>query len=89
MRPGMAMSFDTANLGSGLEIDRTEMRKIELPAKTCAACHRPFVWTKKSARVWNDTHFCSEQCRHAAPLRVGMQCEPVSARGVGVALRLR
>ena len=37
--------------------------KADLPAKTCAACERPFVWRKKWSKVWEDVRYCSEACR--------------------------
>jgi hypothetical protein len=65
-------------------------KKIELPAKTCAACHRPFVWTKKWARVWTDVHYCSDQCRRQAEQSpIEMRCEPVFDRAFGAAFRPR
>jgi len=38
-------------------------RKADLPAKTCAACGRPFAWRRKWARVWDEVRYCSERCR--------------------------
>lgn len=39
------------------------IRKADLPAKTCAACGRPFVWRRKWARDWENVRYCSERCR--------------------------
>ena len=38
-------------------------RKSDLPQKTCVACSRPFVWRKKSAKVWDEVRYCSDRCR--------------------------
>ncbi|MFO0292788.1 MAG: DUF2256 domain-containing protein [Rhodospirillales bacterium] len=38
-------------------------RKSDLPAKTCVACGRPFVWRRKWARDWERVLYCSERCR--------------------------
>lgn len=38
-------------------------KKAELPAKTCPACGRPFVWRKRWARDWERVVYCSEACR--------------------------
>ena len=40
-------------------------RKGDLPAKTCAACGRPFAWRRKWARVWDEVRYCSERCRRS------------------------
>ena len=37
--------------------------KKDLPAKTCVACGRPFVWRKKWERVWSEVKYCSDKCR--------------------------
>ncbi len=37
--------------------------KADLPAKTCAACGRPFVWRKKWSKVWEEVRYCSDACR--------------------------
>ncbi|NBB69146.1 MAG: DUF2256 domain-containing protein [Alphaproteobacteria bacterium] len=37
--------------------------KAELPAKTCAACRRPFTWRKKWAKDWANVRYCSARCR--------------------------
>jgi hypothetical protein len=36
--------------------------KKDLPAKTCVACGRPFVWRKKWERVWSEVKYCSDKC---------------------------
>ena len=38
--------------------------KSTLPAKTCAACGRPFSWRKKWARDWENVRYCSDRCRN-------------------------
>jgi hypothetical protein len=42
-------------------------KKSELPAKTCAACGRPFAWRKKWAKVWDEVRYCSDRCRRSGP----------------------
>ena len=34
-----------------------------LPAKTCPACGKPFVWRKKWERCWEQVVYCSDKCR--------------------------
>lgn len=41
------------------------LRKPDLPAKTCAACGRPFTWRKKWAKDWANVKYCSDRCRKA------------------------
>lgn len=38
-------------------------KKADLPSKSCAVCHRPFVWRKKWEKVWDDVKYCSDRCR--------------------------
>ncbi|WP_417487914.1 DUF2256 domain-containing protein [Maricaulis sp.] len=45
-------------------MSRQSKRKPK-PAKTCAACGRPFEWRRKWALVWNEVRFCSQRCRRA------------------------
>ena len=37
--------------------------KADLPAKTCAACGRPFTWRKKWAKDWEQVNTCSDRCK--------------------------
>lgn len=39
------------------------VKKENLPTKTCVNCNRPFSWRKKWAKVWNDVKYCSDKCR--------------------------
>lgn len=44
-----------------------QIKKADLPQKTCAVCRRPFAWRKKKwARVWDEVKYCSDRCRGAA-----------------------
>jgi hypothetical protein len=43
------------------------VKKENLPAKTCPACQRPFLWRKKWARCWDEVRFCSDACRKGTP----------------------
>jgi len=38
-------------------------KKLNLPAKICPACERPFAWRKKWARDWEQVKFCSDRRR--------------------------
>ncbi|RMR50260.1 hypothetical protein ALP84_04752 [Pseudomonas cichorii] len=40
-----------------------DVKKSELPVKTCATCGLPFTWRKKWARCWDEVRYCSERCR--------------------------
>ncbi|AXI53198.1 DUF2256 domain-containing protein [Sulfitobacter sp. JL08] len=42
-----------------------QMKKSDLPQKTCATCGRPFSWRKKWSKVWDDVRYCSQRCRGA------------------------
>ncbi|MFM7035049.1 MAG: DUF2256 domain-containing protein [Planctomycetia bacterium] len=37
--------------------------RLNRPAKTCAACGRPFTWRKKWERCWEQVRYCSDRCR--------------------------
>ncbi|WP_156681611.1 DUF2256 domain-containing protein [Sphingomonas profundi] len=43
----------------------TTHKKLNLPTKDCASCHRPFAWRKKWARDWEQVRYCSDRCRAA------------------------
>ena len=45
--------------------------KADLPAKTCAACGRPFTWRKKWERDWEQVRFCSDRCRAQGARKTG------------------
>ncbi|MFN8291759.1 MAG: DUF2256 domain-containing protein [Chitinophagaceae bacterium] len=38
-------------------------KKINLPARTCVICNRPFVWRKKWEKNWEEVKYCSDKCR--------------------------
>jgi len=40
-----------------------KIAKAGLPAKTCAACGRPFVWRRKWRKDWDQVKYCSDACR--------------------------
>ncbi|MEM6385257.1 MAG: DUF2256 domain-containing protein [Pseudomonadota bacterium] len=42
-----------------------QVKKRDLPQKTCATCGRPFAWRKKWAKVWDEVKYCSDRCRRA------------------------
>ena len=42
-----------------------QIRKEDLPVKTCPVCQRPFNWRKKWARDWERVVYCSERCRRS------------------------
>jgi len=39
------------------------VKKANLPTKTCAHCGRPFAWRKKWEKMWNEVKYCSEKCK--------------------------
>lgn len=39
------------------------IKKQNLPTKTCPTCQLPFTWRKKWEKSWNDVKYCSEKCR--------------------------
>ncbi|MEL6957661.1 MAG: DUF2256 domain-containing protein [Pseudomonadota bacterium] len=41
------------------------VKKSNLPEKTCATCGRPFTWRKKWEKVWDEVRYCSERCKRA------------------------
>ncbi len=45
-------------------LDQMPHKKLNLPSKTCVACHRPFVWRKKWEKVWEQVKYCSEACKN-------------------------
>ena len=39
------------------------IKKQNLPQKTCIVCKRPFTWRKKWKKVWDDIKYCSHKCQ--------------------------
>ncbi|RZJ27212.1 MAG: DUF2256 domain-containing protein [Flavobacterium sp.] len=39
------------------------IKKQNLPSKTCAVCQLPFSWRKKWEKVWDEVRYCSARCR--------------------------
>ncbi|MEL0456656.1 DUF2256 domain-containing protein [Flavobacteriaceae bacterium SZ-1-7] len=39
------------------------LKKQDLPQKTCPVCKRPFTWRKKWEKNWSKIIYCSERCR--------------------------
>ncbi|MCC6412627.1 MAG: DUF2256 domain-containing protein [Saprospiraceae bacterium] len=39
------------------------IKKSDLPQKTCVVCGRPFTWRKKWEKVWEEVKYCSDKCR--------------------------
>jgi hypothetical protein len=42
---------------------KKQIKKENLPQKTCTVCGRPFSWRKKWEKVWEDVKYCSDACR--------------------------
>ncbi|MCY7327222.1 MAG: DUF2256 domain-containing protein [Saprospiraceae bacterium] len=40
-----------------------QIKKSDLPHKTCVVCGRPFTWRKKWEKVWAEVKYCSDRCR--------------------------
>lgn len=40
-------------------------KKVNLPQKDCAFCHRPFSWRKKWERCWDEVKYCSQRCKRS------------------------
>jgi hypothetical protein len=40
-----------------------DIKKQDLPSKTCPVCARPFAWRKKWRNTWDQVIYCSERCR--------------------------
>jgi hypothetical protein len=40
-----------------------QIKKENLPQKTCITCGRPFTWRKKWEKVWEKVKYCSDACR--------------------------
>ncbi|MEC8750243.1 MAG: DUF2256 domain-containing protein [Chloroflexota bacterium] len=40
-----------------------QIKKSNLPEKTCLVCNRSYKWRKKWKSVWNEVKYCSEKCR--------------------------
>ena len=40
-----------------------QIKKADLPSKTCLHCGRPFSWRKKWERDWEHIKYCSEACK--------------------------
>ena len=42
---------------------KKQIKKENLPQKTCMVCGRPFTWRKKWEKVWEEVKYCSEACK--------------------------
>ena len=42
---------------------KKQIKKENLPEKTCIVCSRPFTWCKKWEKVWAEVKYCSDACR--------------------------
>tara|TARA_B100000945_G_C20230154_1_gene524902 strand:- start:138 stop:287 length:150 start_codon:yes stop_codon:yes gene_type:complete len=40
-----------------------QIKKSNLPEKTCLVCMRPYKWRKKWKSIWSEVKYCSEKCR--------------------------
>ncbi|PQM61527.1 MAG: DUF2256 domain-containing protein [Rhodobacteraceae bacterium] len=45
------------------------MKKVNLPAKLCQVCARPFFWRKKWRKDWEEVKYCSAKCRKKRQLK--------------------
>jgi hypothetical protein len=45
------------------KVNLKQVKKTDLPTKTCIVCNRPFTWRKKWEKVWDDVKYCSDKCR--------------------------
>ncbi len=61
IRPPVPRGKDSEPQVPGVKTKKTA--KADLPAKTCAACGRPFVWRKKWRKDWDQVKYCSDACR--------------------------
>ncbi|MDE1901781.1 MAG: DUF2256 domain-containing protein [Alphaproteobacteria bacterium] len=39
------------------------VKKWDLPRKSCSSCGQSFTWRKKWTKVWDDVKYCSDKCR--------------------------
>jgi hypothetical protein len=46
---------------------KKQIKKENLPQKTCIVCGRPFTWRKKWEKVWVEVKYCSDACRKNKP----------------------
>ena len=40
-----------------------QIKKENLPVKTCVVCNKPFSWRKKWSAIWDEIKYCSDKCR--------------------------
>ena len=52
-----------------------EMKKENLPEKTCGVCGKPMVWRKRWAKVWDEVKYCSTRSRRRKKLGNGYGSE--------------
>jgi hypothetical protein len=46
-----------------------QIKKSDLPEKTCVTCGRPFTWRKKWEKVWAEVKYCSDKCRNESKIK--------------------
>ena len=44
-----------------------QIKKENLPVKTCVVCNKLFSWRKKWAAIWDEVKYCSDKCRMNKP----------------------
>jgi hypothetical protein len=44
-----------------------QLKKGQLPTKTCATCGLPFEYRKKWRNNWAEVKYCSERCQRNKP----------------------
>jgi hypothetical protein len=48
-----------------------QIKKTNLPSKTCLVCNRPFSWRKKWEKVWDDVKYFIYKCRMNKKQKLG------------------
>lgn len=48
-----------------IQIMAKNIKKSDLPQKTCVVCGRPFTWRKKWEKVWEEVKYCSDRCKRS------------------------
>ena len=51
-----------SSVGKNISFFDSDLKKKNLPKKTCAVCKRQFVWRKKWRLNWEKVRYCSKKC---------------------------